>query len=345
MRLKKKTKFKSIIVNFNETIERCIKKLEKSSKKILLVEKNSKLIGVFQDSDLRRALVKKKNISADIITISNNKPKFIYKKNLEKTNIQRIFNKYSYLAIPIVDKNKRIVDVIFKTSSNDNLKENNEEIVGVVMAGGQGKRLRPITEKIPKPMAIYKNKPILYSILSNLLKNNIKNIFISVNYKKNKIFSYIKKIKFNCNIFFIEEKKFLGTVGSLFYLKNQKAKNLFVTNGDLLTNIDISNLNNYHKENKLDLTVVTKIVNFQIPYGSVETKNIYLKSLEEKPLVTKSIIIGAYLIKTKCLKLINGEKIDMPEFIHKCIKKKYKIGYYPIYEKYKHITSLKDLKN
>ena len=163
----------------------------------------------------------------------------------------------------------------------------------------------PLTLKVPKPMVKFKNKPIIDTIIRNLTKNKINRIFISVNYKKNKIISYVKKINYNCKLFFIR-KKYLGMIGSIYYLKNKRLNDIFVTNGDLIYNIDLESLHEYHKENHLDITAVTKVINFQIPYGLVKTKNIYLKSLEEKPIFSESVLVGAYIINSKCLKILKN---------------------------------------
>ena len=345
MKFKEKKELNSIIVKPTDSINLAIRKLEKNERKILFIAKKKKLLGVFQDSDLRRALVKKKDLSKKIISIANNRPKYIIKKNLKKTNFNKFFHSYrNYIGIPILDEKKKIVDVIFnKNLFFNNEKKKNSQISALIMAGGLGKRLMPLTKKIPKPMVKYKKKPIIDSIIKNLIKNKINKIFISVNYKKNKIISYIKKKNFNCQIFFIREKKYLGTIGSIFYLKDKKLKDIFVTNGDVILNVDLESLHDYHNENNLDITVVTKMINFQIPYGLVKTKNIYLKSLEEKPIFSESVLVGAYIINSKCLKILKNSKLDMPDFLSMCIKKKYKLGYYPIYEKYKHITSIRDL--
>ena len=115
-------------------------------------------------------------------------------------------------------------------------------------------------------------------------------------------------------------------------------------NGDTLIDVDINSLDNFQKKNKLDFTAVTKTINFEIPYAMVKTQNNILKSIEEKPFYTKNVILGAYLINKKCLKFLKNTKIDMPDFIEMCIKKKLRIGYYPIFGSFKHITKSEDLR-
>tara|TARA_Y100000816_G_C26099492_1_gene582415 strand:+ start:867 stop:1895 length:1029 start_codon:yes stop_codon:yes gene_type:complete len=342
--MKTNKQLNSIYINPNKSISFAIKQLEKSHRRILFILKDNKLLGVFEDSDLRRALIRKVELDDRIITIANLRPKFIYQKKFSQKKLYTIFKNYNCVAVPILNKKKNIVDIHFNTSIYQIQKKDNPKITAVIMAGGLGKRLRPLTHKNPKPMVKYKNKPILLKIINNLLKNKINKILISVHYKKNRIIEFVKKSSFKNKVSFIHEKKFLGTAGSLRSLKDKNLKNIFVINGDVITNLDILSLEKYHLDNKLDLTVVTKTIKFQIPYGMIETKNILLRSLEEKPFFTKSIVLGAYFINSKCLKVIPNKRFDMPDLISLCIKKKFKIGYYPTYEKYKHISSIVDLK-
>ena len=137
----------------------------------------------------------------------------------------------------------------------------------------------------------------------------------------------------------------MGTAGSLSFLKNKKFEDIFIINGDLITKFDINSLYKFYKVNKLNFCAVTKLLNFQIPYGLVQTKNIFVKSLEEKPTFVRSVLIGAYILNSKCLKYLKKNyKIDMPDLIKIFLNKKLKVGYYPTYEKYSHITSSVDLR-
>lgn len=335
---------KNFIVDENISIIKALKLLEKNGKKIIFLTHNNKLSGVFEDSDLRRALIKKKDLSKKILTIANKRPRFIYREEYSKEKFYKIFKYKNCNAIPIIDKNYKILKIIFSKDIFFNTYEHRLP-PALIMAGGLGKRLRPLTLKIPKPLVKYKNIPIIEAIIRNLINNKISKIYVSVKYKKKKIISFIKKKKFNSTFEFINERKFLGTAGSIFFLKKKKLNNLIVLNGDTLVNIDFENFYNYHIKNKLAITVATKIIKFEIPYGLVKTKSIYLESLDEKPEFVRSAIIGVYILNKKVIKLLKGNKMDMTDLIMKCLKRKLKVGYYPVYENHLHITSFKDLKN
>ena len=336
---------KKLLIDEKLQINQAIKLLENSKNNILFLLKGKKLSGVFQDNDLRRAIINKKSLKDRIISISQKKPKFIYEAELSEKNVYKIFNKYNCEAIPVIKKDKTIVDIIFlkKTIFTEKLSDFPKVLV---MAGGRGNRLRPITNTIPKPLAKFKNKPILDYILSqfNLLK--AKEIFISVNYKKEKIISFIKNKNYNFKTFFLKEQKKLGTAGPLSLIKNylKKDENIIVINGDLIFNFKIKNILDFHSKNNLDITVVTKDIDYQIPYGLVKTKKNLLDTLDEKPKIMARVIVGIYIINSSCLKSIKKDYLDMPDFIKFLIKKKKRVGYYPIFEKFNHITKKSDLK-
>ena len=336
---------KKIIIDENSKIKDAIKLLEKSSSNILFLIKKKKLTGVFQDNDLRRAIIYKKNLNDKIITISQKKPKYIYEDQLSVKKIDEIFTKYNCEAIPVLKNDKTIVDIIFY---KNHFKQQNKINIpkAIIMAGGKGQRLRPITKIIPKPLAKFKKKPIIDYILYQLIKNDIKNIFISVNYKKEKIISHLNKKNNNLNIRYLIEKRKLGTAGALNLVKKyiNKNENIIVINGDLIFDVNIKNIIDYHIKNKFDITVVTKDIGYQIPYGLVKTKKNLLNTLDEKPKIMARVMVGIYIINSKCLKNIKNGYLDMPNFLSSLIKKKNKVGYYPIYENYYHITSPNDLK-
>ena len=203
------------------------------------------------------------------------------------------------------------------------------------MAGGRGKRLNFFSELLPKPLIPVNGKPVIDHIIEKFLNLGIKKIYITVNYKKNIIKSYLKDQYKNANLIYIDEKKPLGTAGSLNKIKIKKPKNLFVINCDTILNLNFDKFLDYHIEEKNDFTIVAAFKKIVIPYGVCEVKNKTrkLKEIKEKPTLNNFVNVGAYCFKGHLSNLIPKNKIiDMNDFIKKLILKKYKVGIYPISE-------------
>lgn len=180
----------------------------------------------------------------------------------------------------------------------------------IIFAGGKGKRLRPYTYIIPKPLMPIGEKPILELIINQLIKYGIKHITITVMYNYNIFKSLFPKNKFNnVKIDFLIENKPMGTSGALKIIKNLPEEFLAM-NGDIITNINFRKLYNFHKKTKSDLTMCVKTISSKIEYGAVEMdKKNFLKSFKEKPIIKTNINLGIYVMKKKLIKNIPSSKI------------------------------------
>ena len=203
------------------------------------------------------------------------------------------------------------------------------------MAGGLGTRLEPFTKVLPKPLIPIDGKPIINHIMESFKNSGSNTFYITLNYKSKILKSYFEELKHKYKIFFLEEKKPLGTAGALFLLKNRIAINFFVTNSDIILNTDYIDLYNFHIESKNDITLVVAAKEYEIPYGSCEiSSNGNLLKINEKPKYNFLINSGLYLLNNKILKLLKkNNKIDMNELIELAIEKKFKIKIYPVSDK------------
>ena len=199
----------------------------------------------------------------------------------------------------------------------------------VILAGGLGKRLYPLTKALPKPLLPVGSKSILESLILLLKKNNIKKIYLATNYLHDKIVDKIGNgKKFGIKIIFSREEKRLGTCGPLSLLKNKLTEPFFVINGDILTNANLIKISTYVKKKSL-LTVVTKEINLPFRFGKITSKNGYISKLEEKPTYKQEILAGIYLFKPEIFKFIPENKyFGMDDLIKKLMKKKIKISKY-----------------
>tara|TARA_B110001454_G_C12665419_1_gene411357 strand:+ start:224 stop:1267 length:1044 start_codon:yes stop_codon:yes gene_type:complete len=333
MKLKKEKDIKKIIIKLGSTIKSAINNLNNSGLKIVLVtDENNKLLGTIVDGDIRRGLLNGLDLTGKIDDIIFRNPNVT---NIKTSNNQAIeIMKMNYLNhLPIVDENNKPIGL-----------HTVEEVVGIserdnkvlIMAGGFGKRLLPQTNKVPKALIEVYGKPMLENIVLKIKKSGFRNFIFSTHYLGDKIKDHFSTgEKLNVKIEYIEEKKPLGTAGSLCYLKNLSGQNVLVTNCDVISEIDYSEAIDYHEFHKADATMAVNRFETQNPYGVIETDGNIFKSYHEKPIKHENINAGIYIFKSEVFKYIDDEKyLDMPDFFAKLLKLKKKVIVYPIYEKW-----------
>jgi len=328
--------FKKLLITKNSSILDAVKVIDSTNHRIcFIIDKSNKLIGSVTDGDIRRGLIKKISFKKKAIKICNKKTIFLnqYKKSSIK------FDNNQETCIPIIDKRKRIIDVKIYN------KKNNKINSALIMAGGKGERLYPITKNVPKPLVKVKGKTLLESLIKKLNTDGVKNIRISVYHMFEKVKSHLKNKKFSIkNIDYIVENKPLGTGGSI-KLFNLNDKDFFVVNCDIKLNIDFSKVANFHLDQKADITVVSKQIINKLSFGKLNINSKFnVTSIEEKPILINYISTGLYIINKKIKKLINtNQKIDMDEIIQNAITKKMKVISYPLYEDWTDLGTIKDL--
>ncbi len=330
---------KNIQIVNTHTIRAAMALLEKNTEKCLIVvDKNNRFYSTLTDGDIRRAILKGSNLETTIKDFIKKKKSLTISEKIYKNSslkeIKKIIEKFPQKKInliPILDNNKRVIDYI----ENINSKSSNEKLKKIpliIMAGGKGLRLKPFTNIFPKPLIPVNNIPAAEHIINKFLNDGLKKIFISVNFKKDLIKSYFKDKTFNLN--FIEEKKEMGTIGSLGYLKNKIKTDFIVSNCDTIVKIDTNNLYEYHKKNNSYLTIVVATKNFQMPYGSCLLDNRgKLKKIDEKPNFDYLVNTGLYIMRPEILNFINkNQRLDFDQLIKKLKLRKKQIGIFPISE-------------
>ena len=332
---------RSFIFNKNFSIKRAINLLNTQKIKCLvIIDKDKKLIGTIMDGDLRREIAKNKtSLDQSAYKVINKKPFFIKKDDFNKLNYNIKSKKIdkSIKLIPIVDKELKLIKIInledfLQKKLNTSYRKKLELISAVIMAGGKGKRLEKFTELFPKPLLPYRNSTVLETIINKFKIAGINQIYLTLNYKKNLIKSYIDNRIEKINLNFIEEKKALGSAGAIAHLKKKITKDFFLINCDTLVDVDLEKVYQYHSNKKNDLTIIAANKNFSIPYGScILNKSGELKEIIEKKKYAELINIGMYLVSPKIPSIIKfNSKIDMDQLIKKLQKLKMKIGVFPI---------------
>lgn len=319
----------------NISLKNAIIKINKNAKKcLIIVDKNKKLLGVLTDGDIRHALKNKINLSRSISNIYNKKPIVIKNKKIDNSKIKNLFLKNKIFMIPFINNNKEVTDVIFlddflKQSSKINKKIKCDVFI---MAGGLGKRLLPITEILPKPLFPIDGIPIIQKIIQDFDQYKISKFFISLNYKSSILKAFLNELKNSNKFIYVNEKKPLGTAGSLKKITKKISNNFFLINADIYADIDIKSIYQYHIDNECDLTVTFLKKNIKIPYGNCKfDQNDNLLEIEEKPEINVNINSGIYVCNRKILSLIpNNQFHNMDDLIKKCIEKKYNVKAYDL---------------
>lgn len=310
-------------------------KIDANSRGILfIVDEQDKLIGSLTDGDIRRWILKSGNVNENVSLAMNNQPKFLYIDDTSESKKYMIES--SIKALPLLNEENQVVDIRFLDEKyfDDVNNKNLRGVSVVIMAGGKGTRLYPYTKILPKPLIPIGETPIVERIIDYFCKFGIIDIYMSVNYKKGMIRSYFEDIKSVYSINYIEEDKPLGTGGSLKLVKSGFDRPFFVTNCDTIVLADYGDIYSYHLKSGNDITMVSALKNFQVPYGVLKTKgNGELESMEEKPKISYFINTGMYVVNPDVLEYIpDGTVFHMTNLVEKVMTNNGKVGTYPVSE-------------
>ncbi|MBB5149733.1 nucleotidyltransferase family protein [Ureibacillus thermosphaericus] len=331
--------WKTIIVREENTLLETMQIIDKSSLQFaVVVNTDGKLLGTVTDGDIRRSILRGDSLDTKITNVMNPSP-ITAKVGQSRNKYIQLMKTKKLKQLPIVDKNNKIINIIFWdkiVSNNDNL--------AVLMVGGLGTRLRPLTNDVPKPMLKVGGKPILETIIEGFKQYGYTNFILSVNYKKEVIQNYFQNGEaFDVNISYIEEPKRLGTAGALSLLPKRPLKPFFVMNGDLLTQVNFEQLMNFHMENNSLATMCVREYEYQIPYGVIETNGVELVSIQEKPIHKSFVNAGIYVLSPKALDYIpKNQYYDMPELFQKLLNEEKMTTVFPIREYWLDIGRMDD---
>ena len=332
---------KDIQLRSTSTLKNALKIIDDGAMKIaLVIGEYEKLLGTITDGDIRRALLSKKTLNDTIKDVYFKNP-VTAKKDISRENLQYLCKKNKINQVPIVDDDRRIID-LFIMDSGLPIKQYENHVV--LMVGGFGTRLRPLTNNIPKPMLNVGNKPILQTIIEGFANNNFRNITMCLGYKSNIIQNYFQDGgNFGVNIEYIVEEKRMGTAGALTLLKNKLNKPVFVMNGDLLTNINFEKMLDFHESSNSKATMCVREYDVEVPYGVVSVDGEKIVSIEEKPVHRFFVNAGVYLLEPECIDLIPSNKFyDMPSLFEELIKSNRKTTPFPLKEYWLDIGRIAD---
>ncbi|MBI5625577.1 MAG: nucleotidyltransferase family protein [Elusimicrobia bacterium] len=309
---------------------------------VLVAAKDRKLRGIMVDFDLRRALLRGATMASPVSEAMNPAPETVV-SGTPAEEIAARFRAKPRAYIPVVDRRGRLVEIATQAEYLDAPEAHSNWVV--IMAGGRGRRLHPLTENTPKPMMLIGDKPLLELVLTRLVDSGFKRFIFTVNYLADRIREHFGDgSKFGAVIEYVVEPKELGTAGALSLIKRDLKSSFIVMNGDLLTKVNFRALLDFHATDGNLATLCVREYDLQVPFGVVQLQGHKLKSISEKPIQRFFVNAGICVLEPRALKLLKkGEPRDMPDFLE-LLQKKHSghIGCFPVQEYWLDIGRMED---
>ena len=320
----------AVIIAPEASISEAMAQLDKAATGVLLIcDKVRHLLGLLTDGDFRRAILQRKPLSEPCATIASSHP-ITSPISVSSSEALRIMKEHDISQLPVVDSEGKVQKLIL---SKDIVPNRELALSAVVMAGGFGTRLLPLTENVPKPMLPVGGRPLLELTIAQLRRAGIKNVNVTTHYLPETISDYFGTGEmFGVRLNYLQEEHPLGTAGGIKLLK-QFDDTMLVINGDVLTGAPFGAMLDYHRAYHADLTIGVRKYEVQVPFGVVECEDVHVKGLEEKPSLSFFINAGTYLIEPAVRDFIPaGQRFDMTELISKLIEAGRIVVSFPIME-------------
>lgn len=293
---------------------------------LFVVDEMDKLVGSLTDGDIRRGLIKGLSTTDSVHAIIQSHPKFLRKGAIDINKVIE-YREGNFRIVPILDKDDKVVNVINFREIRSYL-----PIDAVIMAGGRGQRLKPLTDAVPKPLLKVGGKPIMEHNVDRLTLFGVDDFWFSVKYLGEQIEQYFGNGESkNINIKYVWEEEALGTIGAVSKIEDFEHDYILVTNSDVLTNLDYEHFFLDFLKKEADFAVVTIPYEVNIPYAVLEMAEGHVHSFKEKPTYTYYSNGGIYLMKKEILKFLpKGSHFNTTDLMERLLKENYKILSYPL---------------
>ena len=335
---------RSLTINLFTTVRDAMRVINHGACQIALVVDNENFLqGIVTDGDIRRALLNGITLDDSISKAMNANPVTLAQGTSVMAS-KEIMRENGFSHLPVVDDGGYLIGLM-QLNDATNVAVIQKTTPIIIMAGGLGLRLRPLTENLPKPMLLVGKRPVLEQIIRQMKKQGFKNFTLSLNYLSDIIRAHFGNGEsLGVRIDYIEEIKRMGTAGALSLLKNYPNENFIVMNADVLTTATFDSILDFHVHQGSIITVFAREFNMQVPYGVFETDGTRLISLKEKPSHQYLINAGIYVLSPEVFKYIqHDELLDMPTLINKVLGDGGNIAVYSSDEYWIDIGSSKDL--
>ncbi len=335
-------KYLHLCLSHTGSVADAAQSLELTMPKICLVVEGNKLLGTVTDGDIRRGLLKGVPFDAPVTRVMNAKPRTASQDSDRKV-LQEKMSELGLLCMPLVDDAGQLIGLL----TLDDLIQGNQPHKNwvVLMAGGLGERLRPLTNTTPKPLLQVGDKPLLQSILESFVEQNFRTFYIAVNYQSESIKKHFGDgSAWGVNIHYLEEQQRLGTAGALALLPETPTAPLIVMNGDLVTRTRFQDLLDFHSEQEAKATMCVREYDFQVPFGVISIEGHHITQIDEKPLHRFFVNAGIYVLEPDVVTAIPaGERVDMTQVFEAAIAKGEETAAFPIHEYWLDIGRMDDL--
>ena len=328
----------NLFVNLDSSIHQVIECIDRSGRisSALIVDDDHHIISIITDGDVRRGILAGFSLNdpvSKLLLIKSQMPHPAAVTASIKTDpglFLRIMRENEVKQLPLIDSDGKVVDIVILSEL---LPLSKLPLRAVVMAGGLGARLRPLTDKVPKPMLSVGGRPLMELTLEKLRKAGIEQVDISTNYRASNIVDHFGDGKaFGVKVNYIQEDRPLGTAGAL-GLMDEPSGTLLVINGDVITDVDFEAMLAYHQEHKAEITVGVRQFGVEVPYGVLECEGSRVRELKEKPHLDFLVNAGIYLLEPSVYACITkGERMDMTELIQRLLDSKRSVISFPIIE-------------
>lgn len=336
-----------LFINPDQTIDDAIRCIDRNADGItLVVDADSRLIGTITDGDIRRAIMSGYDLNTPVSELLKNKADSPYPEpisaSIEDSNetLLQIMQERSIQQIPLLNQAGKIENLI---TLNELLPQETLSVQAVIMAGGYGTRLRPLTDTIPKPLLPVGNRPLMELVINQLIESGVNQISVTTHFQAEKIIKHFGDgsdlgIKIN----YINEDQPLGTAGALGLIQDH-SQPLLVINGDILTKLDFQAMLSFHNKHSADLTVAVRRYDFKVPYGVLECEDYIVRKVREKPSLNFLVNAGIYLIEPSFHEYIPPEtRFDMTDLIEVLLENQRKVVSFPVVEYWLDIGQLSD---
>ncbi len=318
-----------------QTLDRCALKI------VLVVDADHKLLGTITDGDIRRGLLRGQGLDSPIDNVVHRDP-LVVPPGMERALVTHLMQVNKLLQVPVVDPEGRLVDLHLWDATSQPAPRSN---LMVIMAGGLGTRLRPHTERCPKPMLEVGGKPMLEHILEHARNQGITRFAFALRYLGHVIEDYFGDgRRWSVQIEYLREDAPLGTAGALSLLGQSPEAPFVVTNGDVLSTIRYSEMLDYHAANRASGTMAVRQHEWQHPFGVVRMEGIDIVAFEEKPVHRSHVNAGVYVLEPAVLNLFEpNQPCDMPELFTRLAQAGERVIAYPIHEQWLDVGHPTDL--